>query len=404
MRAERMLSAVLGAAALLVALVPVYLGVVRTTGLGVLGDPVPATVVRCFDRLERPRWQPVPPCWGEWTRSGRPVRGEVLEEFDGPEGAVVPAATRGEDRVTAARWIPAASLTALGPAGVVALAGVSYLVVQGRAASRRAGGGVGARFARTAALRGVLGVTGAVLAGAGAGLVVLGAVERPWPALGWGAGLLAAGLVAAVQVVVLLARWPFPQPAGPVRHPQPGAAPAPPVPRVRPVGRRPVSTPWSHRAVPLDVVVEDALRLAARAHPYRPVGTGRLLEAVVRLDVHSDWARLWRHTGDPAESGLAAAVDPAGEWPPDVRDGVRLTGPVVAALTLLDRLAWTHALTPAGSALTALVLVADPGCGAVRALTARSGVDHARLLALVRAELVEHPLDGLAELVPGAAP
>jgi hypothetical protein len=105
--------------------------------------------------------------------------------------------------------------------------------------------------------------------------------------------------------------------------------------------------------VPLDEVVVDALRLAAREPgDGRPVTTGRLLATLARMDVRADWHRVWLHTGDPVPVGLADEPDPPLGGPPAHWHGIPISDRVARALALLERLCATYSLAPAGSGAT----------------------------------------------------
>jgi hypothetical protein len=160
---------------------------------------------------------------------------------------------------------------------------------------------------------------------------------------------------------------------------------------------------WSHHTVPLDEVVVDALRLAGRERrDGEPGTTGGFLAALARMDVRTDWQRIWLHTGEPNAIGLAVAPDPPVGGPPVDWQGTPISDRLAQALALLERLCSVYSLAPAGSGATMLALVADRRNGATDALLRHGRLTHAQLLRLVQTELLGLDLPGLSSVVPGA--
>lgn len=173
--------------------------------------------------------------------------------------------------------------------------------------------------------------------------------------------------------------------------------------------------------------VMSALRLAAAERaPGFPVATGRVLAALSRVDLASDWQRIWLHSGDPVLTSLADAPDdplhpvpsdPSGNyvpasWADEVRalgslpkwEGVPITERLSAALELLGRICTAYRLLPAPSGALALALLADPGNGAAGALLCGGMITHAQLLDLVQADLLDTHLEGVESLLPPTSP
>jgi hypothetical protein len=177
----------------------------------------------------------------------------------------------------------------------------------------------------------------------------------------------------------------------------------------------------------LSDVVVAAFQFAARERPPGfPLTTGRVLAALSRVDMASDWQRIWLHTGDPAQSGLAESPDdpyrtgpaasipptPAEGWADGVRalnslpkwEGVPTSERLAAALALAGRIGDAYRMGPVPSGVMALALVADPGNGAARALLHPGLTTHGQLLGLIQADLLDTRLEGVETVIASARP
>ena len=165
----------------------------------------------------------------------------------------------------------------------------------------------------------------------------------------------------------------------------------------------------------LSEVNAATMRLAATERPVSyPLTTGRVLSALIRLDVANDWQRIWLHTGDPMFFGLADAPDeplslgavglePVGRKP-ERWESVPLSDSLAKALSLLSRICDAYRLVPAPSGALALALLADPSNGATRVLLRSGAVTHAKLFELVQSELLGTMLEGVGDLIAGHQP
>ena len=159
-----------------------------------------------------------------------------------------------------------------------------------------------------------------------------------------------------------------------------------------------------------------AMRLAATERPANhPLTTGRVLSALMRVDIANDWQRIWLYTGDPMLLGLADVPDvpdvpdaPVSRGPvgpeavyrePERWEGVVLSDALANALKLLSRICDAYRLVPAPSGALALALLADPSNGATRVLLRPGAVTHAKLLELVQSELLHTRLEGIGGLI-----
>jgi hypothetical protein len=171
-----------------------------------------------------------------------------------------------------------------------------------------------------------------------------------------------------------------------------------------PVGPPPM---WWNREGALSSVVSDAMALAARQRPpTESLTTGRVLAALMNIDVYADWQRIWLVTGDPQRIGLASAPDPAdppmaGPVAPTWRD-VPLSGRLAEALWVAGRVRDSYGFGAASSGVIMLGLVAHRGNGATEALLAGRAVTHAQLLRHVQTDIIKITLPGLDRIIPGA--
>ncbi len=142
-----------------------------------------------------------------------------------------------------------------------------------------------------------------------------------------------------------------------------------------------------------------ALRLAATWRATGdPLSTGLVFAALPRVDIVTEWERLWLHTGDPESLTLRAALDSPSGACGKTWEGVPLTRSLADSLALLDRMCDAYKLRPARPEILALALVADSQTGAARYLT-RSGSTHEELLACVQDDLIGADLDGFRDLI-----
>ena len=157
-----------------------------------------------------------------------------------------------------------------------------------------------------------------------------------------------------------------------------------------------------------------AMRLAATERPAaHPLTTGRVLSALMRVDIANDWQRIWLYTGDPMLLGLADVPDaPVGRGQvgpepyrePERWEGVPLSDALANALRLLSRICDTYRLVPAPCGALALALLADSSNGATRALLRSGAVTHAKLLELVQSELLHTRLEGIGGVIARRQP
>ena len=172
----------------------------------------------------------------------------------------------------------------------------------------------------------------------------------------------------------------------------------------------------------LSEVVVAAFRLAAREQPPGfPLATSRILVALTRVDMASDWQRISLHTGDPLRAGAAEVYDgpyrtapasPVAGWPDGVHapnnlpmwEGVPVSERLAAALSLAGRICDAYRLGPAPSGVMALALAADPENGAARMLLRSGSITHGQLLDLIQADLLGTHLEGLGRLLASAGP
>jgi hypothetical protein len=162
----------------------------------------------------------------------------------------------------------------------------------------------------------------------------------------------------------------------------------------------------------LSETVRSALVLAACSRPVDgQLHTGLVFDSLARVDQIGDWQRLWLHTGQPDQLGLADAIDSdAGDGPTGSSwEGVPLSGPMGESMRLLADLADAYSMQPVPPGALALALVAVPSSGAARILTSSSGVTMAELVGAIQSSLLGGELDGLDRLLasgatrPGAA-
>jgi hypothetical protein len=152
--------------------------------------------------------------------------------------------------------------------------------------------------------------------------------------------------------------------------------------------------------------IRDALRLAASEVPPGTVlTTGRVFDALARVDLTLDWQRLWLRTGAPESVGLATAPDPdGGETPglPEDPTGPKLSAQLSRALSVAEkiRVHYRHPIVTTG--MVALGLIAFRSAGATEALLSGGQVDHAGLLSQIQADIVGGRFEGLRAIIPAA--
>ena len=362
---------------------------------------------------------PVPrlACHAEWTVDGEEHEGWVLGRLTGDKGEVFDGAVVtdeyvyqdfGLSAVDRAAFVGGAALLAVVPAGMFAR--------RWRAARR------GRQFPMMTVVLspvvtlGVLGVAG--------GLAVLAPMlDLPDPDPGQsGHGLLAVG----AGVVLMLAVIPSWRPilrrarerddariaklreraaadraARAATSPEPSTVPAGPP--------RPPRLWWNDPAL-TSMIITDTLRLAAGGlAPGTAITTGRLLDAVARMDVGGDWQRVWLVVGDPHRLGVPAAPDSTDPAPGPVPDdgsrvwaGIPLTARLTQSLWLADRIAGAYGLRPMPTGVVALALLAHRGNGAADALLAGGAATHRQLLAAVQSDVLRVTLPGLSRYIPNA--
>jgi hypothetical protein len=158
--------------------------------------------------------------------------------------------------------------------------------------------------------------------------------------------------------------------------------------------------PWSPSDVALRDHVADAVRLAARERATdEPLTTGQVLAALVRMDIHADWQRIWLHTGDPT-ARLIDTPDPPARGGPVDWHGIPFSGRLAWSFALLQRLTHSYPnLHPAGSGTTMLALVADPGNGASTTLLCHGTISHGQLLHMIQTDIIRLNLPGVSALI-----
>jgi len=204
------------------------------------------------------------------------------------------------------------------------------------------------------------------------------------------AGLVLLGLVVGYGLVRAVWTWPRRRRAAQAAHTAPGSP-----------GQ--ASPPRVPDDLPVRDVVAGALRLAATERPDgEALTTGQVLAALVRMDIHADWQRIWLHTGDPVVT-LGTAPDPASVGAATEWRGIPITRNLAEALAVLQRLTSAYPdLYPAGSGATMLALVAHPANGATATLLRHNQITHAHLLRLVQSDIINLTLPGLATIIPAA--
>jgi hypothetical protein len=141
-----------------------------------------------------------------------------------------------------------------------------------------------------------------------------------------------------------------------------------------------------------------ALRLAATWRTSGdPLSTGLVFPALPRIDIATEWERLWLQPGDPDSLRLRAALNSPSGACGETWEGVPLTPSLADALALPDRLCDAYKLRPARPEHLALALVADLHTGAARCLT-HPGSTHDQLLAHIQDDLIGADLVGLRDL------
>ena len=165
----------------------------------------------------------------------------------------------------------------------------------------------------------------------------------------------------------------------------------------------------------LSAPVAAALRLAATNRPNRcPLTTGRVLSALIQVDIANNWQRIWLHVGDPIVLGLADEPDDPVELnaagirssgrEPELWQGVPLSQALADALRLMERICRGYRLMPAPGGALALALLANPANGAARALLRSGALEHAKLLELVQSELLGTTLEGIGRVIANGQP
>jgi hypothetical protein len=162
--------------------------------------------------------------------------------------------------------------------------------------------------------------------------------------------------------------------------------------------------PWD--AAVLSARIRDALRLAAsEVAPGSVLTTGRVFDALARVDLALDWQRLWLQTGAPETVGLATAPDPeGGETPglPESPTGPKLSAQLSRALSVAEKIRIHYGHPAVTTGMVALGLVAFRGAGATEALLSGGQVDHAQLLSQIQADIVGGRFEGLRAIIPAA--
>jgi len=162
--------------------------------------------------------------------------------------------------------------------------------------------------------------------------------------------------------------------------------------------------PWD--ASVLSARIRDALRLAtSEVAPGEVLTTGRVFDALARVDLMLDWQRLWLQTGTPESVGLATAPDPdGGETPglPESPTGPNLSAQLSRALSVAERIRIHYGHPAVTTGMLALGLVAFRGAGATEALLAGGQVDHAQLLSQIQSDIVGGRFEGLRAIIPAA--
>jgi hypothetical protein len=348
------------------------------------GPRVIATVDYCSDR-PRPRV----PCGATWTLRGIKDSGWIEGVYAGYEDRQVRAIVINDTHVMLDEGLLAAAWPYLLFAAVALAFVVSRLFVL-----RRRYRGTDHRLGRNAYVWGVLSTLGGLVVGAGLALVAIGSLEQRGQAVPWGTRIAAAGLLPLAAGVPLALRLHRANRRTAIMPTSPATAPM--------AGGAPIEF-YAHRLVRLADVVQDAIRLAHREGPTdQPLTTGRLLAALRRADMRTDWQRIWLYTGDPDRIGLADEPDPPVGDPATHWNGIPLSDRLARALGLLDRLSSAYQWERCGSGATMLALVADAGNGATRALLRGGGVTHSGLLRLVQSDLIKTTLAGLRAYIPAA--
>jgi len=359
-------------------------------------------------------------CYATWTVDGKEHKGWVLRKETGAKGETFDGAVVRDDYVIPDRGVFAVHAVALaGGLAPLVLIPAALLMRRQRAARH------GRHLPLLTVALSPLITLGVVTAGIG--LILLAALlDQPQPdpgqaghgaiAIGAGAVLILAGVPVwrpivrqaierdNARIAALRERAAAERAAGPVSEPAaadpvsvPAAPPAPP--RL-----------WWNDETLTSVTVTDMLRLAAgEMPPGSAMTTGRLLDAVARMDLSGDWQRVWLVVGDPHRLRLATASDSSGPAPGPIPDahsrtwaGVPLTARLTQSLWLADRIAGAYRLRPVPAGVVALALLAHHGNGATDALLSGSGTSHPQLLATVQSDILRMSLPGLSRYIPDA--
>jgi hypothetical protein len=354
-------------------------------------------------------------CHAEWTdpdgeKHRDTISGDYGRAGDQVRAFITPSGIRmdtGLPRTVPIAGVVTATWLALVPTG---------LFFSMRRYARRTGAGKSGRRGLTAAAEGFLLVAGAHLLLVGILLLALA---------DGGGGRAAGGILAGVGVVLVFAVVPLKrtmlnagwtptladQIAAERAKPRGARAGGAAAPTAQALARNPVGPPdlehgprgrsggerWSADSVRLSDRIVQAIQVADDGRPpNEDLTTGRLLAAMARVDVHSDWTRVWLYTGSPETTRMAEALDPpapgvrAGDW-----RGVPLSPRLATAFWTAGRLGETYGLRPADSGAMTLALVADRHNGAADALLRLSGLSHGRLLWIVQLEILKTRLNGL---------
>ena len=153
-------------------------------------------------------------------------------------------------------------------------------------------------------------------------------------------------------------------------------------------------------ALPVTDTTARAIRHARAYGGAAPLTTGRLFNALASVDAEAEWARLFLHTGDLAQTRVALEPDdPSGDTGSAGTDDVALTPELWRSLRLASALADTYELDPVPPGALALALVAYPRSGAARALTRLGNVTHRALVDLVMSCVLGTDLNNVWDVI-----
>jgi hypothetical protein len=148
-------------------------------------------------------------------------------------------------------------------------------------------------------------------------------------------------------------------------------------------------------AVVLAEDVRAALRLAATRRGDGTLTTAHVLVEVMRVDRDaSGWARISLHGRSVDQIEPTQWLD-SGDESPATWEDVPLSAELAIALEVAGRVVDDYGLVPMPTVALVLGLIANPGCGAARALVEGAGCNHAELVDLVQDNLAGSRLERL---------